>query len=151
MGTNFYCKRPVSKENRKKIVEQINHLIKEVENENNNVNLQDIFLAYRENIDTLLPEQIHLGKRSYGWQFLWDYHNGKYYDENLESIKIFLEDKIIYDENDEVFSLDDFLNDELGGCLYNKDGKLDDGMNSEYSHEFFLSDGLRFAKFEDFS
>lgn len=151
MGTNFYCKRPISKKNRKKIVEQINHLIKEVENGSNNVNLQDIFLAYRENIDTLLPEQIHLGKRSYGWQFLWDYHDAKYFDANLNSIKIFLEDKIIYDEYDRVFSLDAFLKDELGNCLYNKDGKLDDGMNGHYSSRYFLSDGLRFSKFEDFS
>ena len=151
MGTNFYCKRPISKENRKKIVEQRNHLIKEVENGSNNINLQDIFLAYRENIDTLLPEQIHLGKRSYGWQFLWDYHDAKYFDANLNSIEIFLEDKIIYNEYGEVFSLDAFLNDELRDCLYNKDGKLKDGIDTNYSSRYFLSDGLRFSKFEDFS
>lgn len=151
MGTNFYCKIPISKKNREKVIEQINDLKKEVENESNNINLQDIFLAYRENIDTLLPEQIHIGKRSYGWQFLWNYHDGKYFDANLNSIKIFLEDKIIYDEYDRVYSLDAFLNDAIGYCLYNKDGELEDGMDGVYSSHFFLSDGLRFSKFEDFS
>lgn len=150
MSTNFFCKKPISKENRKIVVEQINNLLKEVENESNNIELQDIFLAYRENIDTLLPEEIHLGKRSSGWQFLWEYYDGKYYDANLNSIKIFLEDKIIYDEYDRVYSLDAFLNDEIGYCLYNKDGKLDDGMNGNYSSHYFLSDGLRFSRFEDF-
>lgn len=150
MGTNFYCKKPISKKNRKLVVEQLNALIKEVENECNNINLQDIFLDYKESIDTLLPEPIHLGKRSHGWQFLWNYHNGKYFDANLNSIKIFLEDKIIYNEYGKVFSLDAFLNEELGKCLYNKDDKLDDGMNGNYSIHFFLSDGLRFSKFEDF-
>lgn len=151
MGTNFYCKKPISKKNREMVVEQLNALIKEVENECNNINLQDIILDYGENIETLLPERIHLGKRSHGWQFLWNYHNGKYFDANLNSIKVFLEDKIIYNEYGRVFSLDGFLNEELGKCLYNKDGKLDDGMNGNYRRDFFLSNGLRFSKFENFS
>ena len=151
MGINFFCKKPISKKNRAIVVEQLNALIKEVENECNNINIADIFSEYRENIDKLLPEEIHLGKRSHGWQFLWDYHDAKYFGANLNSIKIFLEDKIIYDEYNRVYSLDAFLNEEIGYCLYNKDGKLNDGMDSWNSSNYFLSDGLRFSKFENFS
>ena len=47
-----------------------------------------------------------------------------YFKANLESIEEYLEDKIILDENKEVFSLDQFLNEEIADYLYNTYGKL---------------------------
>lgn len=100
-----------------------------------------------------LEEEIHLGKRSYGWQFLWDYHDGKYFNSNLDSIKEFLsqDNIIIYDEYENFYEVEQLFNDELSNCLY-KDAMHDDGMDGEYSEYYFKSeDGLRFSKFEDFS
>ena len=84
---------------------------------------------------------------------LWDYHNGKYFNPSLESIKGFLLQKniVIYDEYGNFYTVDQLFNDEIANCLY-KDAMHDDGMDGEYSKYFFKSeDGLRFSKFEDFS
>ena len=56
---------------------------------------------------------------------------------------------IIFDENKEVFSLDQFLNEEIADYLYNTDGKLYDCVELLPSY-YFISDGLRFSKSEDF-
>ena len=73
----------------------------------------ELHSKYNEMILDCIPERVHLGKRSHGWQFLWDFHDGRYFKANLESIKEFLKDKIIVDEYGEVFSLDQFLNIEI--------------------------------------
>lgn len=124
--------------------------IEVVDKVNTACDFHELHSKYNEMILDIIPERVHLGKRSHGWQFLWDYHDGRYFKANLESIMEYLKDKIIVDEYGEVFSLDQFLDDEIGYCLYNADGKLEDGMR-EYSRYTFISDdGLRFSKNEDF-
>ena len=103
-----------------------------------------------------LEQEIHLGKRSYGWQFLWDYHNGIYFQPTLESIKKFLsqDELVIYDEYGEKFTLDQFINEEVGSSLY-KDKNHTDGLGDpsliDWHKYYFTNDGLRFSKYEDFS
>ena len=43
------------------------------------------------------PDDIHLGKLSWGWDFSYQYNDGKYY-ENREQMKEWLKDKKIKDE-----------------------------------------------------
>lgn len=52
-------------------------------------------------------EEIHLGKSSHGWQFSFQYNEGKYY-KNVPEMKKWLKDKYIYNEYDELISHKDF-------------------------------------------
>lgn len=102
---------------------------------------------------------IHLGKRSAGWQFIWEYHP-EYYSDNLESIKEFLSrnDIVIVDEYNTKFSLDEFLNEEIGYCLYNDpeeyingrqyDEEQYEGGRAISDGEWTSEDGLRFSRYE---
>lgn len=152
MGTNFYC-RKINRKHRKMFSDDLNELSQYITYNIDNIEL-DLVEKVKEFIESNsdLEEEIHLGKRSYGWQFLWDYHNGKYFKPNLESIKEFLsqDDIIIYDEYENFYKVEQLFNDELSDCLY-KDAIHNDGMDGEYSEYYFKSeDGLRFSKFEDF-
>lgn len=150
MGTNFFCVEKISRRQRSKIKSLLREYIEVVDKVNTACDFHELHSKYNEMILGIIPEKVHLGKRGYGSQFLWNYHNGRYFKANLESIKEYLKDKIIFNENGEVFSLDQFLDDEIGHCLYNADGELEDGMK-EYSRYTFISDdGLRFSKSEDF-
>ena len=153
MGTNFYC-RKIDRKYRKMFSKDLSAL-----NEYILLNINNPKINLLEEVNRFISDycdfekEIHLGKRSYGWQFLWDYHNGRYFNPNLYSIKEFLsqDDIIIYDEYENFYKVEQLFNDELSDCLY-KDAIQDDGMDAEYSKYFFKSeDGLRFSKFEDFS
>ena len=153
MGTNFYC-RKIDRKYRKMFSKDLSAL-----NEYILLNINNPKINLLEEVNKFISDycdfekEIHLGKRSYGWQFLWDYHNGRYFNPNLYSIKEFLsqDDIIIYDEYENFYEVEQLFNDELSDCLY-KDAIHDDGMGGEYSKYFFKSeDGLRFSKFEDFS
>ena len=152
MGTNFYC-RKIDRKHRKMFSKDLSAL-----NEHISLNIDNPEINFLEEVNKFildyynLEKEIHLGKRSYGWQFLWDYHNGKYFNPDLNSIKKFLsqDDIIIYDEYKNFYEVEQLFNDELASCLY-KDAMHDDGMDGEYSEYYFKSeDGLRFSKFEDF-
>lgn len=116
-------------------------------------------LTINDNILKDAVKEIHLGKRSYGWQFLWQ-DNPKYYDDNLESIKKFLsrEDVIIFNEYDERFTFDEFFDNEIGQCLYNNPERYVNIRQYQEKHnepfndfgEWTTADGLRFVK-GDFS
>ena len=150
MGTNFFCIEKISRRQRSKIKSLLREYIEVVDKVNTACDFHELHSKYNEMILKSIPERVHLGKCSYGWQFLWDFHNGRYFKANLESIKKYLKDKIIFDEYGEVFSLDQFLDDEIGHCLYNADGKLEDGMKEYSRYSFISDDGLRFSKSEDF-
>lgn len=152
MGTNFYC-RKINRKHRKMFSDDLNELSQYITYNIDNTEL-DLVEKVTEFIESNsdLEEEIHLGKRSYGWQFLWDYHDGKYFNSNLDSIKEFLsqDDIIIYDEYGNFYEVEQLFNNELANCLY-KDAIHNDGMDGEYSEYYFKSeDGLRFSKFEDF-
>ena len=152
MGTNFYC-RKINRKHRKMFSKDLSAL-----NEHVSLNIDNPEINFLEEVNRFISDycnfekEIHLGKRSYGWQFLWDYHDGKYFNSNLDSIKEFLsqDDIIIYDEYGNFYEVEQLFNNELANCLY-KDATHNDGMDGEYSEYYFKSeDGLRFSKFEDF-
>lgn len=147
MGTNFYLKIPIHKREKEKIIELVN---------------EDKFEDLVEYVNELYKtNDIHLGKRSAGWQFLWDYHNGLYYKPELESIKEFLKKGNIYNEYGEKFTIDQFFKEELYGCLYKDEHHWDlETYQKEHpdeyhwsvdKYEFISEEGLRFSKNEDFS
>ena len=159
MGTNFYAIEKISKNKRTKLIGLAYNMLDDFEN---NENITQAWEEYQESITEELPKPIHLGKRSAGWQFLWDYpaiYNGMFkthfwemnneYEINLNTIKEFLKDKIIFDEYENEYTLDSFL-EEIKNVLYKTDD-LDDGMNGDYSTQYFIHDGLRFSRFTGFN
>lgn len=150
MGTNFYYKIPLKKR-------EIDDLKNSVTEDPDLTELKDLMYMYTED------KIAHLGKRSAGWQFLWDLNDAKFYASNLKSIKHFLKTAggYIVDEYGEKFSIEDFFNDEIALCLY-KDETHDNLASYLEKHpeerhcnpvneEFTSTDGLRFSRHTDFS
>lgn len=143
MGTNFYARIIPKEEDIKRV-----HRIIDGYLTGNTLEIDDDILK-----DAV--QKIHLGKRSSGWQFLWQ-ANPKYYQDNLESIKEFLsqDDVIIYNEYEERFTLEKFLDKEIGYCLYNNPEYFTNGRQYAEKHnesfddfgEWTTEDGLRFVK-----
>lgn len=152
MGTNFYHKTPLTKK-------EIQHLKDSITEDPDLTNLKELIEVYSEK-----NKVIHLGKRSAGWQFLWNLNNKLFYDSNLKSIRKFLEHAggWIEDEYGDKYTIDEFFNDEVGPWLY-KDDKHHNDITYHESHpddtifttpgkyEFESEDGLRFSKFTEFS
>lgn len=149
MGTNFYYKIPLKPREKKELQDMLTDYLDFSE------------MAFK--LDELeKTHRIHLGKRSYGWQFLWDFHKGKYYPTRLNKIREWLEKSggVIVDEYNEQFTVDQFLDDEIKDCLYKDENHCDaesyhqkhpeDPYCSNYRHEF-IQNGLRFSIHEDFS
>jgi len=45
---------------------------------------------------------IHLGKRSGGWKFCWNFHNNKYYSNKEELIQFVLSGRVVNEYGDEI-------------------------------------------------
>lgn len=154
MGTNYYLRKKVSQGLRQDILRLIKS---KYEDFNNQITANIYGLGYA--LDDFSHEvrncisqniiEIHLGKRSFGYQFLWNYHGNRYYSANFEDIKSFISnpDYEIIDEYGQVFTVEQFLNEEIGSSLYTGKNGLEDGPNSY----FFISDGLRFSTSEYFA
>ena len=98
MGTNFYLRRNLSNDQKELLKQYID---------------QDEYDKIRDN----LPEDIHIGKRSYGWKFLWNANKFQYFKPNIESLHEFLKSGDIYDEYGEKYTFGQFINDELKNCI----------------------------------
>lgn len=109
MGTNFYL--------RNKLSQKEKEIAKQYIDEN----------KYDE-VREMLPNDIHIGKRSYGWKFLWDAHFFKYYKPTKKSLFDWLQSGQIIDEYGDEFTFDQFINDELVGFL-------DEGYDIESYYE----------------
>ena len=121
--------------------------------------------------------QYHIGKRSDGWQFQFVPHiktregfwnTGKIispWEDNYKSIRDYLSrsDVEIVDEEGNVFTVDQFFNEEIGYCLYHNsetaiNGEDYDNNQEKYPHripigkmEYTTGEGLRFATDDDWS
>lgn len=89
MGINYYLKSRVS-ESRK------NQLKELVDKEDWNV-LKDS-----------IPEDVHIGKASKGWQFIWNANDFNFFRPNETSLRNFLKTGIIEDENGKQYTADEF-------------------------------------------
>lgn len=122
MGTNFYKVLPVPED----FPKQVKKVLEEIELEL----IKDGEISYdtQEKLDNLSKSKrsIHLGKRSCGWQFLWNHNDGEYYDLNIESIKKFLEEPgVIENEHGEQFTVKEFLEDEIGYYIWGNNKNAD--------------------------
>ena len=111
MGTNFYAILPVKKRTTNKLRELADKLDAQEQ-----VNVDGEMYDIEEELKDC---EIHLGKRSCGWVFLWDANELKYYEPTLESIKKFVDDNDakIVDEYGEEFTWEQFIKDEIGNSL----------------------------------
>lgn len=166
MGTNFYFIPKISDE-------AISNILIKAKKLDKNRDYSDVKDLYNE-LQNVLDTEIHLGKRSCGWQFLWNHNDLKYYQPNLESIQKFLKETegTIKDEYGDTFTYEQFFENEVKGCLYADDNHITIEMydkayntmsywheevlkvgNKEYKStngEFIIND-LRFATTTEFS
>lgn len=94
MGTNFYLRKNISTEKK-------NELHSYIDNED--------WYSLQKHI----PTEIHIGKKSAGWKFLWNANKFKYFKPNKESIMEFLQSGQIVDEYGEKISFDQFINKKI--------------------------------------
>lgn len=95
---------------------------------------------------------IHLGKRSGGWKFLWNFHDDGYYA-NKEELLTFIRTGRVVDEYGKLQDTEDFIEMALGWCQ--PDGLW---VNEEYckKQDYFRShvdkeiDGLTVCSSSDF-
>lgn len=82
---------------------------------------------------------IHLGKRSGGWKFLWNFHKGKYY-ENKDELFEFINSGRVVDEYGEIIKNKEFIDMALNWYENGKDFTDEsyiDGLRVSDSTEFF--------------
>ena len=94
MGTNFYCKRIPTKEQLESIADLVvNEKLDEAIDKLHEVN-----------------KEIHICKRSCGWQIGFDHNNGEYYQPTRKSLEEFLSqpDIEIFDEYNNEYTYDEF-------------------------------------------
>lgn len=125
MGTNYYYIRKIEDSDRVELNKRIDE-VKRILNETDNARELKLHLsAMLDHIEYDMKDTtIHIGKRSSGWQFLFNHNDFEYYEPTLESIKAFLNrpgGKII-DEYGEEYTADEFWNNEVGKHLYYKKG-----------------------------
>ena len=100
----------------------------------------------------------HLGKRSGGWKFCWNFHNDKYYNDK-ESLESFVKSGRVIDEYGVEISPDDFLKMAYEWCTdgwdnqkYYQERPQDRVSWIDYSkHMDRYVDGLRISSSTDFS
>ena len=149
MGTNFYARIIPKEEDKQKLIDAINNnqydIIEDLTSE----------LYGRRDDYSGVGNEIHLGKRSGGWKFLWnpnvikvwdseacDYAYNYVYPLTKEGITNFVmrEDVIITDEYGETFSAEDFLEmafswgepDGYTGKTYEESHKEESGYRNYY-------------------
>jgi hypothetical protein len=123
MGTNFYRIPSVKEleERKNKLQTKIRKMDISPSSINNNFNIGGgpdewtNWSPWDEFTDNIL---IHLGKRSMGWKFCWNFHDKKFYT-NKEELFDFIRKGRIIDEYGEEINQDEFIEMALDWC---KDG-----------------------------
>ena len=149
MGTNFYARIIPKEEDKQKLIDAINNNQYDIIE-----NLASELYGRRDDYSGI-GNEIHLGKRSGGWKFLWnpnvikvwdseayDYAYNYVYPLTKEGITNFImrKDVIITDEYGETFSAEDFLEmafswgepDGYTGKTYEESHKEESGYRNYY-------------------
>jgi hypothetical protein len=103
---------------------------------------------------------IHLGKRSSGWKFCWNFHNNKYYS-NKEELLSFIRSGRVVDEYGEEQDVNEFILMSLNwgepdGLVVNEEYRRKqrtNGMGSFFDrpeYDDLIIDGLRVSTSTDF-
>lgn len=92
---------------------------------------------------------VHLGKRSGGWKFLWNFHNDQYYQDKEELLKFIRSGRVV-DEYYKECEVEWFI--EMALSWGQPDGlDLEKYGNSKYSRDERYVDGLRVSGETGFS
>lgn len=100
---------------------------------------------------------IHLGKRSSGWKFVWDFHENKYYSNKEELFAFIRSGRVVNEYGDEV-EVEEFIKMALEWCqpdghIYNDDYNKKHGNGYHYDERHFskIIDELVVSSSTDFS
>jgi len=98
---------------------------------------------------------IHLGKRSMGWKFLWNFNKDKYYT-NKEELLEFIRGGRVVDEYGEEVDIEEFIEMSLtwGQNGWDESTYIEDNpshKNSHFTEKEKYVDGLRVAPYTEFS
>lgn len=112
MGTNYYRipKASEMEERKFKLMNEISNLQLDPENIERGFRTQlDDSFDYTSPWDTFLDgTNVHLGKRSSGWKFCWNFHNNKYYS-NKEELLSFIRSGRVVNEYGEELEVEEFI------------------------------------------
>lgn len=108
----------------------------------------------------LMDTNIHLGKRSSGWKFCWNFHNNKYYDDK-ETLFEFIRSGRVVDEYGEEQDVEEFITmalewGEPNGLIVNQEYRKSERMKGKGSffddpkYDDKIIDGLRVSSATDF-
>lgn len=108
----------------------------------------------------LFNTNVHLGKRSSGWKFCWNFHENKYYS-NKEELFSFIRSGRVVDEYGEEINVEEFIKMALewgqpDGLIVNEEyrkKKRMDGMGDFFldaMHDDKIVDGLRVSAAKEF-
>lgn len=156
MGTNFYANIKMHRRDKNMLQKYLNDMKNEVTAGDAN--------KFGELLDDLMYDfgkvkdeyTVHLGKRSYGWAFLWDLNDMKYYEPSLYSIMKFIKESnaVIKDEYGEAFTLEQFINEEIGPSLHPSTkpltiGELDSmpEIQREYIKDNYINKNIPFYRY----
>lgn len=164
MGTNYY-RIPTEDE----MLARKRQLLYDVENlELTPLNIERNFkMERKDSFDSESPwdifineTNIHLGKRSGGWKFCWNFHDNKYYSNKEELFKFIRSGRVVDEYGDEQ-NVEEFIEMALGwgqpdGQVVNEEYRKKQRMNG--LGDFFLDamyddkiiDGLRVSSVTDF-
>ena len=103
---------------------------------------------------------IHLGKRSGGWKFCWNFHKDKYYDDK-ESLLEFIRSGRVVDEYGDEMNIEEFITmalewGEPDGMIVNEIYRIQQrqkGLGSFFDKPEYddrIVDGLRVSSSDDF-
>jgi hypothetical protein len=112
MGTNYY-KIPTAEEmeNRKeKLIKQVSELDLSIKNFETGFGVQiENSWACETPWDVFINGScIHLGKRSGGWKFCWNFHEKKYYTDKEELLEFIRSGRVVNEYGDEM-NVDEFI------------------------------------------
>lgn len=158
MGTNYYSIPKVEdlEEKKKRLIEEIQSM-----DVSNPGLCENDFRMYEDGWDMLSPwdrfignNSIHLGKRSSGWKFCWNFNDNKYYT-NKEELLEFIRSRRVVNEYGEELEPEEFIQMALEW-----DGKVADLEYMKENHSWMSNpssyvdreiDGLRVSSSTDFS
>ena len=165
MGTNFYRipKHDEMVARKETLIEFINNLELTPEDIEGGFRL----ISASNNWDWLSPwdmflmdTNIHLGKRSNGWKFCWNFHENKYYKDK-DSLLDFIRSGRVVDEYGDEQDVEEFITmalewGEPNGLVVNEDYRREQrkkGVGSFYDnpkYDDIIIDGLRVSSSTDF-
>jgi hypothetical protein len=162
MGTNFY-KIPTESEvlaRKQKLIEDINNLDLSASSVGDGfrVEIEDSWERKSCWDDFVEDTSIHLGKRSSGWKFCWNFNNNKYYS-NKEELLSFIRSGRIIDEYGQEHDVEEFIEmalnwGEPNGLVFDKDYEKNKSGSSYFHGPKYwdrLVDGLRVSSSTEFS